>query len=177
MSGVRILLMMLVLVSVNLFAASAAEINAKSEQALQELYKHSFAAKKLAQQAAGVLVFPEVYKGGIAIGAEYGEGVLLIKGQPQQYYNIAGASIGFQLGVQIKSEVILFMNKNVLQQFRSSDGWEIGVDGSVALVTLGAGGTINSQTASQPVIGFIFSNKGLMYNLSFEGSKITPINP
>jgi lipid-binding SYLF domain-containing protein len=49
------------------------------------------------------------------------------------------------------------------------------VDGSVALATLGAGGAIDTQTAKKPIIGFIFSNKGLMYNLTFEGSKITQI--
>jgi len=40
-------------------------------------------------------------------------------------------------------------------------------------VTVGAGGEIDSNTVKDPIIGFIFSNKGLMYNLTFEGSKIT----
>ena len=50
-----------------------------------------------------------------------------------------------------------------------------GVDGSVALATLGAGGAIDTETAKQPIIGFIFSNKGLMYNLTLEGTRITRI--
>ena len=41
---------------------------------------------------------------------------------------------------------------------------------------LGAGGAIDTETAKKPIIGFIFSNKGLMYNLTFEGSKITKID-
>ena len=69
-----------------------------------------------------------------------------------------------------------FMNDGVLSKFRSSQGWKAGVDGSVALATLGAGGAIDSETAKKPIIGFIFSNKGLMYNLTFEGSKITKLN-
>ncbi|MDE3170311.1 MAG: hypothetical protein KGL75_09220, partial [Acidobacteriota bacterium] len=73
------------------------------------------------------------------------------------------------------SQVILFMNPGVLERFRKSDGWKAGVDGSVALATLGTGGEINTETAKKPIIGFIFSNKGLMYNLTFEGSKITRI--
>ena len=82
-------------------------------------------------------------------------------------------SIGFQLGAQVKSQVILFMNPKVLADFRKSQGWKAGVDGSVALATLGAGGEISTDTIKEPIIGFIFSNKGLMYNLTFEGSKIT----
>ena len=51
--------------------------------------------------------------------------------------NVAG-SIGFQLGLQQKSQVILFMNQKELDKFQKSDGWKAGVDGSVALATLGA---------------------------------------
>ena len=67
------------------------------------------------------------------------------------------------------------MNDQALADFRNSQGWEVGVDGSVALVTLGAGGTINTRNVQEPVVGFVFSNKGLMYNLSFAGAKITRI--
>jgi lipid-binding SYLF domain-containing protein len=121
-------------------------------------------------------VFPSVVKAGIGIGGEYGEGALIIKGKTAAYYNVASASIGLQLGAQARSQIILFMNDKVLSKFRSSDGWEAGVDGSVALATLGAGGAISTETAKKPIIGFIFSDKGLMYNLTFEGSKITQIN-
>ena len=67
------------------------------------------------------------------------------------------------------------MNKKVLSAFQDSGGWEIGVDGSVAIATFGAGGEIDTKTLKEPVIGFIFSNKGLMYNLTLEGAKITKI--
>ena len=156
-----------------LHAASKAEINAKSADALQAFYKHSPAGKRLLQQAKGALIFPEVYKAGFGIGGEYGEGKLVEKGKTIGYYSIAAASIGFQLGAQIKTEIILFMTDDALRQFKRSDGWEAGVDGSVALVTIGAGGEIDTSTIRDPVIGFIFSNKGLMYNLSLEGAKIS----
>jgi lipid-binding SYLF domain-containing protein len=63
----------------------------------------------------------------------------------------------------------------VLKKFRDSDGWEAGVDGSVAVAEIGAGGALDTNTAQEPIIGFVFSNKGLMYNLTFEGSKMTKI--
>lgn len=154
---------------------SKEELDAEVREATTELYKHSSAAKELAGRAAGMLVFPKVIKGGIGIGAEYGEGALLVGGRTVAYYNIASGSIGFQLGVQRKSQVILFMTQSELDKFRKSEGWKAGVDGSVALATLGAGGQIDTETAKKPIIGFIFSNKGLMYNLTFEGSKITQI--
>jgi len=98
-----------------------------------------------------------------------------LHGKTVDYYNTAAASIGFQLGAQVKSQVILFMSNDALKKFRASDGWKAGVDGSVALATLGADGSVDSDTAQKPIIGFIFSNKGLMYNLTFEGTKMSKI--
>ena len=157
-------------------AASRQEIDAKATEALQRFYQHSSAGKELAQRAAGVLIFPEVYKAGIGIGGEYGEGALRVAGTTVDYYSTAAASIGFQLGAQIKSQIILFMTPEALNRFRQSDGWEAGVDGSVAIADMGVGGTIDSNTLQAPIIGFIFSNKGLMYNLTLEGSKFTRMN-
>ncbi len=157
------------------FAATKEEIDADVQEAIEAFYKQASGGRRLAQKAAGMLVFPKVIKAGIGIGGEYGEGALLVRGGTVAYYNIAAASIGFQLGAQVKSQIILFMNDKVLADFRRSKGWEAGVDGSVALATLGTGGEIATTTANQPIIGFIFSNKGLMYNLTFEGSKITRI--
>ncbi len=122
-----------------------------------------------------MLVLPAIYKGGFVFGAEYGEGGLLIGGSIVNYYNQLGGSFGFQAGAQVKSQVILFMNQDVLDHFQARQGWEAGVDGSVAIATLGAGGDISSETAQKPIIGFVFSNKGLMANLTLEGAKITRI--
>jgi len=156
-------------------AASKAEIDAHTQETLKEFYKYSSAGKALAAKASGILIFPKVIKAGFGIGGEYGEGALLINKTPVAYYATAGASIGFQMGAQIKSQVILFMEPSALKSFRNSEGWKVGVDGSVAIANFGAGGDIDTKTLEQPVIGFIFSNKGLMYDLSLEGSKFTKL--
>ncbi len=156
-------------------AASREELDAQVREAIAELYEHSSAAKELAGKATGMLVIPRVVKGGIGIGGEYGEGALIVGGKTVAYYALAAGSIGLQLGVQQRSQVILFMNQKELDKFRASSGWKAGVDGSVALATLGAGGQIDTETSKNPIIGFIYSNKGLMYNLTFEGAKLTEI--
>lgn len=156
-------------------AASAAEIDVRVDEALQELYKTSSSAKSLGDQAQGMLVFPKVIKAGVGVGGEYGEGALRIGGKTVEYYATASASIGFQLGAQAKAQVIMFMTPDSLEKFRKSEGWEVGVDGSVAIATIGAGGDIDTKTLKSPIIGFVFSNKGLMYNLTLEGSKITKL--
>lgn len=153
--------------------ASRAEIDAQVREALARLKEHSNAGAELASRAAGVLVFPKVTKGGLVVGAEYGEGALRVGGATTGYYRLASASVGFQAGVQQKSVVLLFMTPQALERFRRSEGWKAGVDASVAIATLGAGDQLDTETARKPVVAFVFSNKGLMYNLTLEGSRIT----
>lgn len=156
-------------------AGSAAEIDARVQEALNQFYEETHAGKMLARKAKGILIFPRVKKGGIGIGGEYGQGSLRVGSKTLDYYSITSASIGLQLGFQVKTEVILFMTQKALKDFRESEKWEVGADGSVAVVEWGAGGEIDSQNINDPIIGFIFGNEGLMFNLSFEGAKISKL--
>lgn len=157
------------------YAASATEIDAKVDATLKDFYKKVGAGKSLARRAKGILVFPSVIKAGFWVGGQYGEGALRVGGKNVNYYNIAGASFGFQFGAQAKSIVMLFMTSEALSGFRNSDGWEAGVDGSVALAEMGTGGSIDTNTLQQPIIGFVFGNKGLMVDVSLKGTKFTKI--
>lgn len=156
-------------------AASAKEIDIRVDEALQRFYEEVTGGKRFLRKAAGVLVFPRVIKAGIGIGGEYGEGALRIRGRTVDYYSIASASIGFQLGAQARTVIIVFLDKEALRGFRRSEGWRVGVDGSVALIEVGVGGTLDSISINEPVVAFVIGQKGLMYNLTLEGSKISRI--
>jgi lipid-binding SYLF domain-containing protein len=142
---------------------------------MSEFFAQVRGSRELVSKAAAVLVFPSVIKAGIGIGGEYGEGALVTREHTIDYYNIVSASIGFQLGAQSRSVIIVFMTPEALSGFRRTHGWKVGVDASVAIVTVGAGGSIDTSRIASPIVGFIFDNKGLMYNLTLEGSKITRI--
>jgi lipid-binding SYLF domain-containing protein len=43
------------------------------------------------------------------------------------------------------------------------------------VIVVGAGGSIDTDKITSPVIGFITDSRGLMYNLTLEGSKISRI--
>ena len=145
------------------------------DTALERFNNDIKGGKEFLKTAKGVLVFPSVIKAGIGIGGEYGEGAMRINGKTVDYYSTAAASIGFQLGAQSKTVIVVFMQEDALKKFRASSGWEAGVDGSVALIELGAGGSIDTTNIKSPIVGFVFGNKGLMYNLTLEGSKYTKI--
>jgi lipid-binding SYLF domain-containing protein len=165
-----------VLMASSVLAASAEKIDRESNKALEVFREDVNGADVFLNQAAGYLIFPRVIKAGIGIGGETGEGALRVGGQTIAYYRTSAGSIGFQLGAQAKSIVIAFMTPESLQKFRDSSGWKVGVDGSVALIDLGGGKTIDSTNIKDPVVGFIFGSKGLMYNLTLEGSKISKLD-
>ena len=160
----------------NLYAASAQEIDIKVDDALVRFAEEVNGGKVFLEQARGVLVFPSVLKAGLGIGGEYGEGALRIGGNTVDYYNTVAASIGLQLGGQVKTVILVFLEQPALDAFRASDGWKVGVDGSVAFLKWGLGEDINTIDIKDPIVGFVFSNKGLMYNLTLEGSKISRIH-
>ncbi len=158
-------------------AAGASSIDASANEALHSFVRQVPGARELANKAAGILVFPNVVKAGIGIGGEYGEGILLNQKQVEGYYNLISASFGFQLGVQARSIIIMFMTQDALDGFKRRAGWKIGVDGSVTVITVGVGGSIDTDKIVSPVIGFVLDQAGLMYNLTLEGTKISRIDP
>lgn len=156
-------------------AATKGEIETGADRALERFYQEVPDGKVLVKKAKGVLVFPAVFKAGIGLGGEYGEGALQIHGKTVDYYNTAAASIGFQLGLQKKSIVIIFQEEEALKKFRYSSGWKAGVDASIAIVKIGAGGAMDTSKLNEPILGFIIGQRGLMYNLTLEGAKFSKI--
>jgi len=152
------------------------EINAAADGALNKLYASVHGSRELAGKANGILVFPSVIAAGLVVGGEYGKGALRVGGKSVGYYSTATGSFGLQAGGQSKSVILMFMAQHELEKFRKSKGWTAGVDGSVALVKIGANGNIDTNTMRAPIIGFVMTNAGLMANLSLEGTKITRLN-
>jgi lipid-binding SYLF domain-containing protein len=170
-----ILLMLVALPFQCAVAATAEEINAGVNATLERFNKEASGGEAILNAAKGILVFPNVIKAGIGIGGEYGEGALRVGGQSVEYYTTAAASIGFQLGAQSKAVIIAFMQDDALKNFRDSSGWKVGVDGSIALIEVGAGGSFDSINYETPIVGFVLTNAGLMFNATLEGSKFTKV--
>lgn len=156
-------------------SASKQEIDIRVNATIEIFNERVKEGREFLNNAKGVLVFPSIVKAGFFIGGEFGEGALRVKGETVDYYRTTGASFGFQIGAQTKSVIIVFLDNDALRKFRNSSGWEAGVDGSIALADLGAGGSFDTTNVSDPIVAFAFGNKGLMFNVTLEGSKYTRI--
>jgi lipid-binding SYLF domain-containing protein len=156
--------------------AEAEVIDAKVNVAMKRFYKQVSGAKEFADKAKGLLVMPRVMKAAFIIGGEYGEGSLRVNGKTVDYYNIVSGSFGFQIGAEAKDIVIAFMTQESLNGFRASKGWEAGLDGNIALITVGAGERMDTRTIKDPIVGFVFDVKGLIADISLKGAKFTKLN-
>ena len=155
--------------------AKRSELSAAATGALDQLYRQEPGSRGMVQQAKGVLVFPKVFKAGLIVGGEYGEGVLRVGGNTVDYYSATAGSLGLTAGAQEKSVFILFMTDEALTKFRQSDGWQAGADASVAVVNVGAAGSATTQTAQRPIIGYVLTQGGLMVDASLNGTKISKL--
>jgi lipid-binding SYLF domain-containing protein len=155
--------------------ATAAELNANGQAALNRLYAQSDRAVRYRRDAHAILVFPKIVKAGFMIGGQGGEGVLFVRGKPAGYYKIGAASFGLQAGGQSFSYALFFMNDKALDYLRKSDGWAIGSGPSVVVIDKGKAMSTTTTTLTEDVYAFPFGQKGLMAGLGLEGSKISPI--
>jgi lipid-binding SYLF domain-containing protein len=151
-------------------------IDSGADSALARLYREARGSEDLVKSARGVLVFPNFVSAGFIVGGASGQGVLRVAGKGASYHRMTEGSVGLLAGAQSQAVFILFMTDEALARFRSSNGWTVGADASVALLTVGADARITTQTGQQPVIGFVLTNSGIMGNLSLSGSRITPLN-
>ena len=161
------------LVSGVALAWSANKIDREVTKAIEVFKDEVNGSEIFLSQAVGYLVSSRVFKAGFVFGAETGEGALIVAGKTIDYYRTSAGSWGLQAGAPARSVVIAFMTEDSLRKFRNSKGWKVGVDGSIALVDVGVGKTIDTKNIKDPVVGFIYGSKGLMYNLTFEGSKFS----
>jgi lipid-binding SYLF domain-containing protein len=154
-------------------AAKRQSIDADVDATLARLYNTVNGSRELLSRANGVLVFPSVISAGFWIGGQYGTGALRVDGRTTGYYSTVGGSFGLQIGAQSKAIIFAFMTREALDGFQSSQGWSAGADATVAVVTVGANGNIDTSTATNPVEAFVLTNAGLMAGVSLEGVKVS----
>jgi lipid-binding SYLF domain-containing protein len=151
------------------------DLEARAVAAREDLYRSVPAARDLAANSAGVLVFPSVIQGGLIFGAQYGQGVLFEGGTATGFYNIAGGSWGLQIGAQSFSQIYMFTTPEALQTFKSTRGFEVGAGLDFALASMGTSGSISTSTLQKPVVVWVFGQQGLMAGVTVAGQKITEL--
>ena len=156
-------------------AETAAEIESKVASALRVLYAAEPGSEELAANSAGVLIFPEIVKGGFIVGGQYGEGALRVGGTTQGYYSIASVSYGLQIGAQTYGYAMFFLNEDALDNLDNAAGFEVGVGPTLVGGEEGWSSSMGTKDLQGDIAVVFFGQAGLMVGAGIQGSKITPI--
>lgn len=152
-------------------AADAAEVDKEATAALAQFQSETSGAENLVNNAKGILVCPKITKGGFIVGVESGKCAMQVGGETVEHYRTSAAKVGLLAGGQTYSMIMVFNDQAALDKFRTGDReWEVGVDASVAVAKTGAGGSLDTTTLQNDIVAFVFGEKGLMADLSLEGS-------
>jgi lipid-binding SYLF domain-containing protein len=126
--------------------------------------------------AKGVLIFPQIVKGGFILGGEGGSGVFLVKGKdgtwsPPAFYTLAAGSIGLQIGGQVSQAVFTVMNDGAVDAILKSQ-FKLGADASLAVGPIGKGVEASTTTNLAFDIYAFSKSQGLFGGGALEGAAI-----
>ena len=158
-------------------AANAAELTASSQRAMDHFIGQNEHNRKLIDDATATLTFPEIVKGGLIIGGEFGDGVLRKGDSVAVFYRLVAASVGLQIGGQTFSMIMLFLNEKALEYLDHSDGWQVGTAPNLVIADEKFARDYSSTSARRDVVVFVFGQRGLMAGIDIKGAKISRHTP
>ena len=132
--------------------------------------------QKYIKVAKGVLIFPQLVKGGFIIGGEGGSGVFLVKDKtgtwsPPAFYTLAAGSIGLQIGGQVSQVVLTVMNEGAVDAILKSQ-FKMGADASIAVGPIGKGVEASTTTNLKLDVYAFSKSQGLFGGGALEGAAI-----
>jgi lipid-binding SYLF domain-containing protein len=168
-----------------LFSATSALAAASPEKCQQAMakFKQLGNVSEMLAQSYGYAVLPTIGKGGVGVGGAGGSGCVFAGGKHTGNVSMGQVTIGWQLGGQSYSELILFKNADTYKEFTRGN-FEFGADATAVALTYGAAAGASTQGASasagdtkgkgawkRGMAIFTLAKGGLMYEASIGGQK------
>ena len=152
-----------------------------SESSLKKLIQNVelSSLKEYLKNSRAIIIFPEIYEGGLIFGAKGGNGILLIRRSETEfsgpfYYSIGGLSFGLQVGFKSAQVVMTIMTNRGLNSILK-ERVKLGVDVDTALINSGVGFSAESTLRLADIYSFS-DNAGLFVGGSLEGTYLQPRN-
>ncbi len=131
------------------------------------------------RNARAILIVPNLYRGGIIVGGQYGNGVLLERlpdggWSYPAFFTLAGGSFGLQLGAESVGVIFLINSERALQALLDNQ-FKFGANFGMTLAVVGAdvGGSTTSN-AGADILALSFSALGLYGGLTLDGTAVSP---
>jgi lipid-binding SYLF domain-containing protein len=162
-------------------ARAAAEQSAKAARVFDQIMatREKSIPGDLLDRAEAVAVFPGVLKAGFIVGGRGGSGVISrrVSGgwSAPAFFDLAGGSIGLQIGASSTDFILLFMNENAVDSLLK-DKFEIGGEGSAAAGPVGRSASASTDARMNAQILSYSRSKGAFAGLELKGVVIKPDN-
>jgi lipid-binding SYLF domain-containing protein len=148
-------------------AEGRAEVISDADIALSKAKNSDSTLAALIDRSAGTAVFPSVGKGAVGVGGAYGRGVLYERGVPVGYCDLTQGTIGFQLGGQSYTEIIVFENQAAVDRFKQD---KLHFDAQATAVALKSGAGANAKFTDGVAV-FTMDEAGLMFEAAIGGQQ------
>jgi len=145
------------------------DLRHSSADALAQAESNDPSLRDIIRKSSGYAVFPTIGKGAIGIGGAYGKGDVYQHGAVVGYCDMSQASIGFQLGGQSYSELLVFETPLAVENFKNGN---FSFDAQATAVALKSGAGANAKFVNGVAV-FTMDEAGLMYEASVGGQKFS----
>jgi lipid-binding SYLF domain-containing protein len=132
----------------------------------------------LLRDAAGVVVFPHVVKGGLVLDGRFGRGVLLVHqldgtwSRPV-FVTLSGSGIGLQAGIESAEVVLVFRNGHSLERVLKGKGHlKLGGDVAIAVGPVGIEAEAPATVLRKAEVYSYTRERGLFAGVSLEGDQV-----
>lgn len=135
--------------------------------------------RELIDKAQAIAVFPGVVKAAFIVGGREGKGVISRRTgagwSTPAFFNLAGASVGAQIGANKTDYVLLIMNEKGLDRLLE-DKFELGGEVGVAAGPVGREASAATDAQLTAEILTYSRSKGAFIGAALKGTTITPDN-
>ena len=128
----------------------------------------------LLANAQGIVIIPDLVKGGFVVGLRHGRGVVMVRDErgfwrPPSFVTLTGGSIGWQIGLQVTDIVLVFKTRSSVQGLLHGK-FTLGADAAAAA---GPVGREAAAATDAQLLAEIFTwsrSRGLFAGVSLDGS-------
>ncbi|MBI1249107.1 Ysc84 actin-binding domain protein [bacterium] len=128
------------------------------------------------EKAEGVVIIPNMIKGGFVVGVRHGRGVVLVRDenrawQPPQFVTMTGGSVGWQAGIQATDVVLVFETRKSIEGLLNGK-FTIGVDAAASAGPVGRNASAGTDLTLASEIYSYSRSRGLFVGASVDGSSL-----
>jgi lipid-binding SYLF domain-containing protein len=174
---------------VPLLALTASPAFADEYQDTINVFKNAVESGPMVGKAYGYAVFPTIGKAGVGVGGAHGKGRVYAQGKYIGDTSMTQVSVGWQLGAEAFSQIVLFQDERALKEFTSGN-FEFSAEAKAVAITAAAGGAASTAGSSATASGgknnaaaagayhkgmatYTVAKGGLMYQAVIAGQKFS----